>query len=102
MTKAEETFGLFNRWHTGALGQPASQQVLQAFKANAVLIGPLPAADTQFRSGQKGQLAITQEDHIITGDPARIEAEMHALHEGLIETAAGGDLDLLSPPSMAR
>jgi hypothetical protein len=76
--------------------------MIEAFKAETVLIGPQPAAGATFRTGPANRLIITRDEHIVIGDTAALERDMQALHEGMIATAAGGDISMLSPPKMTR
>ena len=102
MTKAQEGFDNFDQWHRAALGLPADQGMIEAFKAETVLIGPQPAAGATFRTAPANRLIITRDEHIVIGDTAALERDMQALHEGMIATAAGGDISMLSPPKMTR
>jgi len=77
-------------WFQSRTGVPVETNFLTADKATVVLVGPKPSAPLQGRALHKSVLHLPQNDYVLTGTNAALEAATQRIYSEILDAAAGG------------
>jgi hypothetical protein len=99
---ARRWFAEYDAWFRAAFGRGVEDVTYGAFAADHVLAGPPPSAPVPWRPFQGATVIHGPLAAAFTGTEAEAEAQFAVVQTALATAAAGGNLDLIVPPSMER